>query len=238
MPEHSRPPRGGGEGLVHVSEVISDAINLRRPAFSPPYDSPIEDRFAYHAVKYLSPSLDFEPQHRVPTQWGQFSLDFAARCGNKTIGIECDGRDYHQGDDAERDDWRDAIILGASHVDAMYRLRGSDIVRHPSDLLYMMSRVDPRFFSDRGRQCLKKLASPAAEDRAVAFGNIGTALVSYRGDCGISHLIIERRYVPKQKPSDWYDHHRLFDLYQFAEEYGAARLDEVRVAYWEQMSAA
>lgn len=40
------------------------------------------------------------------------------------IGIECDGKKFHN---ASRDEWRDAMILGGEHLDVIYRLRGSDI---------------------------------------------------------------------------------------------------------------
>jgi len=125
--------------------------------YTPPYDSPIEDRFALHYVKYASEEVDMAPQFEVATLCGHFIIDFVLTTSEGyRVGIECDGREYH---DQSRDEWRDAMILGESHVDAIYRLRGSDITYYIEDILYLMAVLDPHLFSDRATENLKVLAS-------------------------------------------------------------------------------
>lgn len=229
-------PRQGG--LTHISKIIPSALGYRAPSYDPPYDSPIEKRLAYHLVKYVSPALNFEPQHHVATPWGHFRLDFAAFRGDRAVGIECDGEAYHSGDDAVRDDWRDAVILGEGAVEAIYRLRGTDIIRHPQDVLQLMSERDPYLFSDRGRRNLDKLASSEPLDRDGWLPGYETAFVSYRlGRDSISHLIIERHNIGVgSNPSPEKRHYQ--DLYDFACDYGPAPLDEVRGAFLDQANVA
>lgn len=79
--------------------------------YQPPYDSPIEDAFAYYFVmKYAAEDVDLTTQVEASTICGKFRLDFVlcAREGFRA-GVECDGKDFHN---PSRDEWRDAMILG------------------------------------------------------------------------------------------------------------------------------
>jgi hypothetical protein len=107
------------------------------PSYTPPYDSPIEDVFAYHVVKYLASDTKMQPQHPISTPAGNFILDFTLERGGLPIGIECDGRPYH---DAYRDEWRDALILGTGRVAAVYRFSGRILSYHINDCLTLMAR--------------------------------------------------------------------------------------------------
>src|SRR6185437_14036254 len=127
------------------------------PIYQPPYDSPIEDQFAQHYVKYAGDDVAMSPQVKIKTICGTFIVDFVlttpAGC---RVGIECDGKEYH---DASRDEWRDAMVLGDHHLDAMYRIRGSDITYHLDDVLYLLSVLEPNLFAPRATGNLKVLAS-------------------------------------------------------------------------------
>lgn len=94
------------------------------PLFDPPYESPLEELFALNAIKYLDDSVDFQKQVSVETICGQFRIDFVIDTGLKKVAIECDGKESHN---KSRDEWRDAMILGAGAVDVIYRLRGGDL---------------------------------------------------------------------------------------------------------------
>ena len=138
---------------------MQDTHDAFGPAFDPPYDSPIEELLAQNALKYLAEDCRFQKQVEVPTNWGTFRLDFLIERRGQRIGVECDGRDFH---DEYRDEWRDALILGTGAVDVMYRLRGCDLVYHIEDILFLMSGADPMLFSERGQINLAKLASVEA----------------------------------------------------------------------------
>ena len=131
--------------------------------FSPPYDSPIEECFAWDFLKNTSDDVEFISQYPAKTDYGHFILDFVAVLpGGRKIGFECDGKEF---DDASRDEWRDSLILGERHVDSIYRFRGCDLICHIEDLLYAVSKYDPKLFSQRGLINLQTLSSPSVRNR-------------------------------------------------------------------------
>ncbi|MEM6785689.1 MAG: hypothetical protein AAF624_18360 [Bacteroidota bacterium] len=73
---------------------------------------------------------------------------------------------------------RDATLLASGAVDALYRLRGSDLVYHLEDVLFMASRWDDHVFSERGRINLTTLASWEAKTLRVRPEQ-PSALVTY-----------------------------------------------------------
>jgi len=100
-------------------------MNEESPIYNPSYDSPLEDIFAFNIVKYLDHGVSFRPQVEVNTICEVFRVDFMVQApGGKKIVFECDGKEFH---DAFRDEWRDAMILGAGEADIIYRLRGSTL---------------------------------------------------------------------------------------------------------------
>ena len=121
-----------------------------------PLESPLEELFAFNLEKYLDSSINLQNQIEVETICGNFRIDFVAYSKIKRIAFECDGADYHN---VARDEWRDAMILGAKAVDVIYRLRGSDLTYHIEDCLYLISKWEPEIFSQRGKINLEILAS-------------------------------------------------------------------------------
>ncbi len=117
------------------------------PSYEPPYDSPIEDSFAWHIVKYLPPNATLTPQVEVATQCGTYRIDFVCTSGGRTVGFECDGQKYH---DEARDEWRDALILGTRRVNAIFRITGRSIFNQIERTLYLVSRCERSLFSQRG----------------------------------------------------------------------------------------
>jgi very-short-patch-repair endonuclease len=124
------------------------------PTYEPPYDSPIEDIFAWEIVKYLHEDAEFHPQFEVKTQCGPYWIDFVCISGGRTIGFECDGQGYH---DEARDEWRDALIMETRRVNAIYRIRGRNIFHQIGRAFYLVSGYEKNLFSDRGSTNLKIL---------------------------------------------------------------------------------
>ena len=149
--------------------------------YDPPYDSPIEDIFAWNIYKYINPEIDFRKQELIETSHGKFYIDFVFEVTqNEIIGVECDGKEFH---DRFRDEWRDAIILDNSKITQMFRISGADIQFHIEDVLYIFSRWEPRLFSERGIINLTHLAS----DTVVA-NSMNDSLSEY------VHYLIENAY--------------------------------------------
>ena len=144
--------------------------------YDPPYESPLEDVFAWSLSKYIDRDVDLFKQFEAPTICGQFRIDFVAVAPTGyRVAYECDGADFHED---SRDEWRDAMILGAGHVDSIVRLRGQDIVHRINDVLLVASRWDPELFTDRAKHNLNRLASQRSRD-FDASDNPCTAIVSY-----------------------------------------------------------
>jgi len=168
-----------GTNFLPLKEIIAksirgDNLSEKKSKYEPPYDSPIEDIFAWNLGKYINPNLRLDKQTEVNTPWGIFILDFMVECKSEKIAFECDGKDFH---DVGRDEWRDAMILGGGHVDTIYRLRGTDLVHRAEDCLFVISQLEPQIFSKRGRANLEMLASSSIKeslDRKLSFDkNLG-----------------------------------------------------------------
>lgn len=141
--------------LVRARDQVGAALRLKGPFYDPPFESPIEQAFAWHIVKHLDAAATFEKQVDVRTLCGYFRLDFVASSQGRRVGLECDGAEYHDG---LRDECRDAVILGAGHVDVVYRLSGADLHYRMEDVLAALVVAEPGLFSARGRRNVQHLA--------------------------------------------------------------------------------
>ena len=192
--------------------------------YTPPYDSPIEDKFAYHYIKYASDDVDMVAQFEALTLCGRFIIDFVLLASNgKRIGIECDGREFH---DESRDEWRDAMIIGEGHVDVIYRLRGCDITYCIEDILYLMAILEPCLFSTRAIENLKVLAS--AEIQEISKDHCNDFYYFKHNnevDAGFFKVEVRRRIVPNGQRRFWQS------AYRFAKLLGGGNLDEIIEKY-------
>lgn len=194
-----------------------------RPSYDPPYESPIEDLFALNIVKYLEESVQFQKQVDCRTVCGNFRIDFVCLAG-KGIGIECDGKDYH---DEDRDEWRDAMILGDHCVDTIYRFRGQDLNYHMEDVLWIFSQYEPWLFSERGRCNLDLLASENIKQGfSKEYGEMIVMPTKWEGHPD-GHVVIFRRTneIPPGMRAHW------TYLYKRALEFQGHDLDGVREQY-------
>lgn len=146
--------------LKHIREIIprlfSEAyIAELEKQPKPPYDSPLEEIFAEHCLKYLSPSVHAEKQLEVQTKHGVLRVDFRLSSSNRRVAIECDGKDFHN---MYRDELRDAILIGEKHFDTVYHFRGCDLVYYPYDCIWLMSVLDKELFNKRSHLQLNKLS--------------------------------------------------------------------------------
>jgi very-short-patch-repair endonuclease len=120
-------------------------------------ESHIEEALARELVKHVHPEAQLAVQVEFTTIGGDFRVDFVLSRDGRTVGIECDGKDFH---DKYRDEWRDALLLGDHRLDAMYRLRGCDIWHNTGDLILLIAQREPQMFSPRGHINLEALAHP------------------------------------------------------------------------------
>jgi hypothetical protein len=146
------------------------------PHYELPYPGAVQDELAWHLVKYLREDarLRSEVEVEVPAGPGHgpafFTVDLVVEVPDdagsvRRIAFEtATGRTLRDHDRRLR---RDATLLAHGAVDTVYRLRGSDLLNHMADVLYLASRWDADAFSERGRINLKTLASPEARALSV-----------------------------------------------------------------------
>ncbi len=205
---------------------------LQGPTYDPPYESPLEDLFALNVVKYLRSSVGFDKQVKAETICGKFRMDFVVYCGSKKVAFECDGQGYHED---LRDEWRDAMILGAGAVDTIYRLRGSDLTYYLEDCLFIVSQWEAEIFSERALINLKVLASDEARSHRIKKCN-SIAMITYRQQSNSItpfFVWIERRshQIPPGKRVFW---QRWFD---YAKKHGGGDLDKIIGKYWHEQKS-
>ena len=123
-------------------------------------DSPIEDDFLWEFQKVAQPGLTLRPQHLCPGRGRkEYRIDFAVfgDQDHQRIGIECDGRDYHQS--STKDAQRDVEIVESGALKKVYRIPGFAIHWHVHDVLDLLSTVEPWMFSERGRDIINARAA-------------------------------------------------------------------------------
>lgn len=198
------------------------------PAYDPPYESPIEDCFAWNIVKYLNSQVRFDKQVEAETVCGVFRIDFTASLGPLTIGFECDGEEFHGRFGSLRDEWRDAVILAGGSAQVIYRLRGKDLFRHMDDCLSCVARCDPRLFSDRGIKNLDGLVSEPTRRILAVQDDSSTpehcTYVGYPEACHEYGIRVERRTMDSPYFRTWLD---------YIAAHGGGSLDTLMGAWWE-----
>ena len=158
----SRP--GGG--------APSDPSFAAGSSYTPPYAGAVQDEFAWHLQKYLVPGARLESEAAIETERGLFTADFLVTVptgtpegGERRVAFECGAsrtlRDHH------RRLSRDAALLDSGGADAVVRLRGSDLLDHMEDCLYLAAQWEPALFSERGRINLTTLATAEAKTLRV-----------------------------------------------------------------------
>jgi very-short-patch-repair endonuclease len=191
------------------------------PVYEPPYDSPIEDLLALNIVKYLADGIVLTPQAEASTLCGRFILDFVLSSPEiGRIGIECDGKDFH---DSSRDEWRDAMILGGGFVDSVYRIRGSDITHRLDDVLYLIGVFEAGVMSERGMINLRSLASVEAKAAAALSqeDRVHLAYADAPDNCYNLLLEVRRATVPAGQRRFWQT------AYAFAQSVGGGELNAI-----------
>ena len=124
--------------------------------FDPPYESRLEENFAWDLTKYLSEAAVLRKQVEAVTPFATFRLDFVAETrGGSRVAFECDGKEFHP--DGMRDQ-------GTDSVSRVHKARSS-IVCHS-----LLSRLDGggSFFAASlgSMRCVSSSGSRAVSDLA------------------------------------------------------------------------
>ena len=167
---------------------------LSGPAYEPPYDGAVQDEFAWHIVKYLREDAVLQSEVELVTPGALFTVDFVVEVSgvgdgpggrSRRVAFECGGGRSLR--DHQRRLRRDASLVASGVVDALYRLRGSDLLDHMDDCLYLIDQWETSapdtvdLFSDRGRINLHTLATREAKNLRLRPEQ-AAALVTYEID--------------------------------------------------------
>lgn len=127
------------------------------PFFRPPYESQMAEDFAWNVGKYLADAANLQTKVLLQTPAGPLALDFMLSHQNRRIGVLLNG------DATVQENAQIAFVLSKGWLEAVYRLNGSDLFYHLSDVLYLLSCLQSSFFSERGKINLTRLASEQAK---------------------------------------------------------------------------
>jgi hypothetical protein len=215
------------EGFTPLAESLSDGLRTLEQglAFSENFDSKLESLFARRFESHLRTGIELVQQAEVKTLCGSFYLDFVAITPSTRVAFECDGRDYH---DPWRDEFRDAMILGAEAVDSIYRLRGSDLYHHMSDCLYVISIWNPELFDHAEIARLEASSSETIKDLSSWFRDDDVATTRYgpvNEQLGDIHVTRRRRVSDHGERFFWKC------LYDFAKERGGGKLEKLMAEF-------
>jgi very-short-patch-repair endonuclease len=107
-------------------------------------ESPIEAQLEQAVRPKLHVEATWQRQVEVETPGGNYRLDFVASMGARVVGLECDGREFHNWFD---DKDRDLNILRAGCVNAIMRFPGANIHHaHPEELTAYLGWYEPTLF--------------------------------------------------------------------------------------------
>lgn len=164
--QHIRP---SGDAHAFTARDFAESL-VSGPSYDPPYEGALQDEFAWHLIKYLREDATLQSEVAVERPGAFFALDFVVTVPTpdgsvRRVAFECGGTRTLR--DHQRQLRRDATVLGVDAADVVYRLRGSDLLYHMEDVLYLVSLWEGAAaaspFSDRGRINLATLASPEAK---------------------------------------------------------------------------
>jgi very-short-patch-repair endonuclease len=139
-------PRNSEELAAWVNEMYLETRSFNR------CKSPIEHEFLHYFYKFVREDIKVSNQEWCRTEIGNFCLDFVITSGKRRIGVECDGKDYH---DPIRDKERDEAIVRAGFLDCIYRSPGNSLWYHGYDVIDLLRMREPQLFSQRGNIVLE-----------------------------------------------------------------------------------
>ncbi len=167
----------------NVNELLHEFIKninnnqIKTPLRFKDLDSPIEDIFINTINKYLSSDVCIIPQYKVDVPM-EFRLDFIIKKFESCIGIECDGKEYHN---YYKDQIRDALILDRSCVDTIFRFPGKAIYYSIYNCIYFIYDFFPDLFNQDYVVNLITLTDPTFIEQHEKIKNFYEQFKEFKG---------------------------------------------------------
>lgn len=128
--------------------------------YDPPYATELDDTVARHLVAYLMPAASLEYKARVWAAYAACRFDFLIDLGTRRVAI--DYTDTPENLETALVEDNDALVLGAGVVDAVVRIRRSDLEERLYDCLHLLAKWDPALFTPYGQRVFASRASQEA----------------------------------------------------------------------------
>jgi hypothetical protein len=147
------------ECIRNLAEETASMESGQKGALIYGSESPIEEIFADTIGNFLNKNVRVYPQYLVekPNSPMPYRIDFVLQNAKRSVGIECDGKEYHA--DFMKDFHRDEMIVHQSKsVDVIYRFRGIDLNWFPYGCMRVLSLWEQGLFSERGLHNIEKLS--------------------------------------------------------------------------------
>lgn len=109
-------------------------------------DSPLERTFQHYLLKFAHELTKIHRQFKVTCGSKIYRLDFALERNGRIVGIECDGKEFH---DINQDSERDKAIISTGLVNRIIRLPGKDIHHCRWEVILILNAIEPSFWNDR-----------------------------------------------------------------------------------------
>ena len=138
---------------------------------------------------------------KYQTNFGSISITVALECKKRKIGIMFDNTSFFE-DDLEVQSkigiistFKEAVLIGENHLDVIYILSDLDDVNNFCNYLYILSELEPIFFTDSGKNNLSNAVPYNLRNSNVSeeFEGYGDIVYSWgeEDDCD-SCMILER----------------------------------------------
>ena len=195
------PMQSAGDAMPDIFRQLERAYEARsvgQPIGQP--ESPIEVRFDGSIRNHLHRRSD---SYIAASLSSGYVLDFLMTKRGRKIGIECDGKAFHERD---RDLTRDARILQQNKdIAAIYRLPGSVLMsRFIVEAMAVLLYWEPSFFSDHGKEYLRTAACPGLiHVWGMPSDTGGTASISLSDGTDRPHGTAYVTYINTRQAMQW-----------------------------------
>lgn len=129
--------------------------------YDPPYENDLDDRLARTLVAYLTPTATLQYRASVWASHTTCRVDFLIDTGCRRVAL--DHSQTPQNLSAGLVEDNDALMLGSGRIDAVYRVRGTDLAERLFDVLHLIAQWEPALFTPYGRRIFASAASAEAK---------------------------------------------------------------------------
>lgn len=185
--------------LSDVFGQSAGAYHFGAPFYNPPYESAMQDDFAWHLAKYIREDATLDTATHFHTSHGSTTLDFVLNVQGQKIAFVCMG--IRSKEQIAQDEACFGELLAQGKIQMLYRLRGIDLYFHIEDCLYLISQSQPHLFHERGLINLKRLAS---EDALRCQVKTSATTIRCEYDLQGGEDEVDRSYLPLMENNTHY----------------------------------